>query len=158
MRRDMNLNNSKIFLVCCLAFILGVYLGRFVSYEIMAIGAMVFIVVVTLGLTNKFAFVFGLAGLIAVLGAWRFMVDFHQNDLTDFYSQKIVAEGVIVEEPDERVDKTFLTIGRIKIANQELNSKILLNVKKFPEYEYGQKIKFEGKLVEPKDAESAGEL
>jgi competence protein ComEC len=147
----MNLSKSKIFLVLCLAFIFGVFLGRYLNYEIMAILAMIFIIIITLGWGKKLALVIGLAGLVALLGAWRFMSDFQQNDLAQFYGQKAQVEGVISGEPDERSDKTYLTLSHLVVNQIPVHSKLMVMALRFPEYEYGQKISFEAKIAEPKE-------
>lgn len=152
------LSKSKIFLLLCLSFILGVFVGRFISYEIMALMAMIFVILICVGWDNKKSIVMGAAGLVMLLGAVRFQTNFRQNDLMSYFDQKIQAQGTILEEPDVRPQKTFLTISEVILEDQRIDSKILLNTGRFPEYEYGQKIEFEGKLVEPNDAEEPGEF
>ena len=147
----MVLSKSTIFLVFCLSFILGVFIGRFINSSLMAISAMFFVVVATIGWKNKLAVVVGLAGLVSIFGAWRFQATYTQNDLSQFYGQKVSGSGIILAEPDERLDKTYLTVGGLEIENQKLSSKLLLSVGLFPEYEYGQKLNFEAKIQEPKD-------
>jgi competence protein ComEC len=147
----MTFSKSKIFLIFCITFIIGVFLGRFINYEIMAIMAMIFIIVGTIGWGNKAILIFAIAGVVALGGAWRFMTDYRQNDLQQFYGEKITVTGVILDEPDERSDKTFLTLSDLRIDNQDIESKSLLSVGRFPTYEYGQKINFEGRIQEPKE-------
>ncbi len=146
----MNLSKSKIFLFFCLSFILGIFLGRYLNYETMAVLAMVFIIVFTIGWQNKIAMVLGLAGIVMLVGAVRFKLDYQQNDLNKFYGAKAEVSGVIVEEPDLRPDKTYLTLGHVIINHTLVHSKILLTVPRFPEYEYGQKLNFISKIEEPK--------
>lgn len=147
----MSLSKSKIFLLFCLSFILGVYLGNYINYEIMAVAAMVFVIAGTVWWSNRTVLIFAIAGVVVLLGAWRFQVSYSQNDIKDFYDQKITGEAVIVEEPDVRADKTYLTLGHVMISGKILDSKVLATVGNFPEYEYGQKISFEGKIGEPKE-------
>ncbi len=147
----MTLNKSKIFLIICLSFVVGVFLGRFINYEIMAILAMIFIISGTLFYKHRNIFILLIGGLFILLGSWRFQTDFRQNDLKQLYNQNVSAAGIILEEPDARTDKTFLTIGNITIDNQHLKSKMLLSVGRFPEYNYGQKVSFQAKVLEPKE-------
>ncbi len=147
------MSRSKIFLVFCIAFIIGVFFGRFINYETVAAGAMVFIITGTIGYKNKLILVLSIAGFIALLGSIRFMTDFRQNDLNRYYNQKLIMSGIIVEEPDVRSDKTFITVGKLVMGDLEIKSKILLSVGRFPEYEYGQKINFKAKILEPKEFE-----
>ncbi len=124
----------------------------------MAIAAMIFIITLSLGWKNKQALVFGLAGLALLFGSYRFHSSFYQNDINIYYDKKIQGQGVILDEPDIRADKTFLTLSHIEIDGKEVESKILFNTGRFPEFAYGQKISFDGKLVEPNDAEAPGEF
>ena len=112
----MNLSRSKILLVLCLSFIVGVFLGRFLNLEIMAILAMIFVVIATVGWQNKIARLVGLAGLILILGGLRMHVYAGHNDLEKFYGQNAKITGVVVEEPDVRLDKTYLTLGHVSIG------------------------------------------
>src|SRR3989344_4600095 len=152
------LSKSKIFLILCLGFVVGVFLGKYLSYEIMAVLAMIFVIITALGWKNRTVVVIGLAGIMMLVGAWRLMSDVSQNDLAGLYGQKISGEGTIMQEPDERSDKIFLTLGKVIIDEKIYGSKILLIVRRFPEFEYGERICFEGKLSEPQDAESTGEF
>lgn len=117
----------------------------------MALAAMFFISIITIGWKNKFAVVIALAGFAAILGAIRFQATYRQNDLAQFYGQQISGTAIVTEEPDVRSDKVYLTLGHVEIDSQQLSSKILATVPLFPEYEYGQKLNFSGKLQEPKE-------
>lgn len=124
----------------------------------MAIAAMVFIIVGTVGWNHRAALVLAVAGIVMLLGSIRFMFDYRQNDVAQFYDQKISGTGQILEEPGVRSDKTYLTLGNINLNGQKLKSKILFSVGRFPEYEYGQTLRFEAKVMQPKEAEAAGEF
>lgn len=145
----MSFSKSKIFLILCLGFIIGVFLGRFVNYVIMAVAAMIFVIMITVGWKNKVAVVIGVAGIVSLAGAIRFQTTYRQNDLSQFYNQKIEGQGIISEEPDVRSDKVYLTVGSVVINHQKLSSKILATVPLFPEYQYGQKLDISGKIQEP---------
>jgi len=149
----MSLSKSKIFLIFCLAFIIGVFFGRYISYEFMVFAAMFFVAIISIGWKNKLAIVLGLAGFVALGGALRFSLAASQNDLAQFYDQKVSGIGIVVEEPDQRTDKTYLTLGKLQVSGQNLKSRLLLSVARFPEYEYGQKLDFQVKIQEPKDSE-----
>ena len=116
----------------------------------MAVMAMIFVIVATIW-QSKPVFVFAIGGIVLLLGAIRFQTNFRQNDLAEFYNQKISLTAVIVAEPDVRSDKTYLTAGEIEIEGRKLQSKMLINTGRFPEYAYGQRLKFEGKFDEPKE-------
>jgi len=149
----MNLTKPTIFLILCLSFCVGVFLGRFLDIKTIAILAMVFIILIVFGWLNKLLLVMGVAGLVMLVGALRFQQTYFQNDIYQFYGRTVAGRGIISEEPDTRLEKTYLTVSNIKIAGQELRSKVLLSVPLFPEYEYGQQIQFKTKLHEPKEYE-----
>ncbi|MEO8065412.1 MAG: DUF4131 domain-containing protein [Candidatus Doudnabacteria bacterium] len=144
----MTLTKPKIFLILCLGFIFGIFLGQYINYETMAILAMVFIIVATIGWHKKLAVVIGLTGLIILLGAVRFKQDFAQNDIAQFYGQNTQVTGVITEEPDVRSDKTYLTLSGLIVNGKTIKSKILVSTFLYPPYEYGDKLKFEEKISE----------
>lgn len=154
----MPLSKSKIFLIFCLSFIVGVWVGRYANLEIMAVMGMIFVIVATLGWKSRIAKVIGFAGLILVLGMARIYFSLDENKLGPFYGKTLEVQGMITEEPDQRSDKTYLTLGKLLIEGQEVKSKMLLTVQKFPEYSYGDQIKFKSKIQEPRDAETKGEF
>lgn len=161
---SMSLSKSKIFLLVCLAFIAGVFLGRFLNLELMVIIAMSFIVVVSLFWNYSWAKVLGLTGIVMILGIFRFTTFERSSDLTNLFSQKVNLSAIIVNEPDARSDKTYLTAGKLFLKGDSfgqrspLSGQILISVPRFPEYAYGDKIEFLGKVVEPKEAEAKGEF
>ncbi len=149
----MILTRSKVFLIFCLAFIIGVFLGRFINFEIMAVLAMIFIIVGTIGYKSKGIIIFTIAGVIVIIGALRFSQEFAQNDIKNYYDQTRTIIGIVSDEPDERTDKTYLKLSNISIDGKSYNSKLLLTVARFPSFEYGQQLEFEGKVLEPKEYE-----
>lgn len=147
----VRLTKSKFFLILCLGFIIGIFFGRYINYETMAVLAMVFIIIATVGWRNKTALIIGLTGLVLLCGSFRFKADYDQNDIAQFYGQKVQVTGIISTEPDERSDKVYLTLGHVTVDKNPVRSKILLSVEKFPKYEYGQKLSFQAKISEPKE-------
>jgi competence protein ComEC len=145
------MSKSKIFLAFCVVFILGVFFGKYINYEIMAVMAMIFIILGTVWFQNKTIFILSIAGVVALAGAIRFKTDFAKNDIAQYYNQTVEVVGLIVEEPDVRTDKTYLTLGKIEINGRRLDSKILVNIPKYREFEYGEKFRFVEKIQEPKE-------
>lgn len=152
------MSKSRIFLIFCLSFVVGVWLGKYASLEIMAIAAMVFVIIATLGWQNRLAKVIGFAGLILVLGMIRIYFSLDEHKLAEFYGKTFEVRGVVVEEADVRSDKTYLTIGQLQIGGQAVDSKLLLTVARFPKLKYGNVLKFTAKIQEPRDAEVKGEF
>lgn len=167
----MHFGKSRIFLLFCLSFIVGVFAGNYLNYYIMAGMAMIFIILATLFWGRRWPMIVGFAGLILLAGAVRLKTSFPENDpnfVGKFYGQKVEMEGVVMREPDVRSDKVNLTIGKLILLQPPLNlplsastrqgekklsGNILLNVGKYPEYQYGDKLKVSGKLEEPFETE-----
>jgi competence protein ComEC len=145
------MSKSKIFLIFCIAFIIGVFAGRFINYTIMAIVAMIFIMVGTVWWYNKSVLIFAIASVIILAGAVRFKTDYAQNDLAQFYGQKAQVVGIISIEPDVRQDKIYLTLSHLSVNQHPVRSNLLLTVGPYSHYEYGQKLQFESKIAEPKE-------
>lgn len=60
----------------------------------------------------------------------------------------LVLTGQVISEPDVRDTKSKLIIGDLKSGDQDIEGQILLEVHRYPEYKFGQILKFEGKLEE----------
>lgn len=166
----MAFGKSKIFLLLCLSFVIGVFAGKYLELidqraTIMAIAAMIFLMFATVGWGRKAWMVIGFAGLILLVGAWRWQTSFDitraENFVGQYYGQEVELEGVVVREPDVRSNKINLTVkSRFDLSRpsgtlptpgegREIEGNILLNVGRYPEYEYGDRIRFRGKLEEP---------
>jgi hypothetical protein len=78
---------------------------------------------------------------------------YHNSNLKNFSSQKIYAEGIIVDEPDVRETSQKLTvrIDRVFIngATTSPKEKILITAGLFPEYRYGDMISISTALKKP---------
>jgi competence protein ComEC len=80
----------------------------------------------------------------------------HGNPVLDNLFGKIArVEAIIIDEPDERENKTYLTVvfKNIFIEGKviNINSRALLAVDRYPLWEYGDKVILEGKLAKPKN-------
>ncbi|MCK4386998.1 MAG: ComEC/Rec2 family competence protein [Candidatus Pacebacteria bacterium] len=87
--------------------------------------------------------------------------------LDNFVGQKISAFGMVTDEPDERENNTKLTVEISEISemknSQKLgdlvsksNVKVLMTVPHYPQFEYGDQIKFSGLLKKPKNFKTDG--
>ncbi len=180
----MKLGKSKIFLLFCLSFIVGVFLGNYLNYYVIAVSAMIFVMLVTLNWKGLLApdppkadeaspnftlrvpsgnkiwvwrSLIGFLGLTLLLGAWRYKTSFpydEPNFVGKYYGQEMELEGIVVREPDVRSSKINLTVRPLP---QSLPSSgeggfvgnVLLNLGRYPEYQYGDRLKISGKLEEP---------
>jgi competence protein ComEC len=116
----------------------------------MVISAMIFIMIASLGFSNNYARLIGIAGLILILGALRFQSSISENNLSQFYDENAEVEGIVVREPDLRDDRTLLTLGQLKISDENIDDNILVTVYPHRNFSYGDKIKVIGKIQEPK--------
>lgn len=74
--------------------------------------------------------------------------------------QEIVAEGIIIDEPDERENNTILIVEfesispRVAIGNRRTvfgKSKAIITADTHPRFSYGDKVRIEGELRKPKN-------
>lgn len=102
-------------------------------------------------LDNKNLVVIGFCFLFLILGVWRKEVA--DSKIVYPKEQDIIFTGIIVEEPDVRNDNTKLTIKPIEDSSKEISGKVLVTTDIYPEYQYGDKLKIEGKLKIPPEFE-----
>jgi len=103
----------------------------------------------------------GFCLMLMVGGAWRFLLMSDTDNLVKQFNDKgkIILAGVIAEEPDVRSDnvKYAVAVAEIKLLSLSHkirgSGKILVVSKKYPLYQYGDKIEINGKLITPKSGE-----
>lgn len=77
-------------------------------------------------------------------------LELNKTELSKHIESKVSFEGKVVEYPDVRTGFTFLTIGDITLSTGEKpREKILVRAPLYPEFEYGQVVRVEGKLQKP---------
>jgi len=112
-------SKSKIFLICCIVFIIGVAIASFLSekiarYDLWWFTFFIFcLVFLVLFRQNKIIRLAGLAGLFLFLGIWRYSLSLPANtsDKIWFYNgSEIIMRGVVVKEPDARRNFTKYTV------------------------------------------------
>ena len=93
--------------------------------------------------------------IFLVLGIWRYQIselEIKNNELRMFNdSEEVIAlTGIIIREPDVRINSQKLTINPIEISGQKGEwGKVLVTASKYPEYKYGDKLVVEGKMETP---------
>jgi len=140
---------SRIFLYLCLSFIGGVFVSSLLKLPqslwlgILILGSI--LIIFSSILKKKKLIIFGFFILFISLGIYRHQVSiFDINSLNNYYDKEIMLEGVIVEEPERRIDKV-----QIQIKNKDIPGKILITTELYPKYNYGDKLKITGKLQKP---------
>ncbi|MDO8424335.1 MAG: ComEC family competence protein, partial [bacterium] len=147
------MSSSKIFLYCCLAFVLGIFLNSFIDIPgqflpgILILGT--FLILVSVFGRYKKITIIGFCLLFLALGAWRQQLA--ENRVSEFQSlvqnkgKSVNLVGIVAEEPDMRERSQKLTV-----KNNEYG-KILLTVKRYPAYQYGDKLEITGSLKAPSE-------
>lgn len=148
------MSRSRIFLYFCLAFIAGIAVSSFVF--ISQLWQLVFLIVgiflISLFWGRKKIILAGFCLLFLSLGVWR-----HQTALSEIIypiERQISFIGTVVQEPDIREDNIKLTIMS-DVKSVENGSRpfgrVLVTVSRYPEYQYGDKLKVSGQLKVPVD-------
>lgn len=144
---QLKFGKSKIFLFLCLAFIAGVGLGRLFNHQIMAVLAMIVVICLTVWWKDPQFMFAGCLVLVLIFGAVRYQtytMNQEANFIGNFYKQNLEFTGVVSKEPDERSDKTNLTVQPDGYAGQ-----VLLGIGPYYDFQYGDRVKVSGKLGEP---------
>ena len=90
----------------------------------------------------------------AGLGVLRFDVaDLNKGNpfLDELVESRIVAEGIVIDEPDERENNTKLTILFDVVSGEHVDNKVLVTANTFPRFSYGDRVALSGTLKKPKN-------
>jgi len=151
---------SKIFLYFCLSFIGGIFLSSFFTIsQIYILGFLILgILLISVFWKYKNLVVIGFCILFLVAGIWRHQqieLRIMNNELRGFNNreEKIELVGMVATEPSirERSQKITVDGGQLIIngENISVSGKILVTTRRYPEYQYGDKLKIRGLLKEP---------
>lgn len=140
-------SKSKIFLFLMLAFLAGVAFGTFFELGI----SLIFLIPALTGIfllvfRNRVATLSFFVFLCFTFGVLHYQADdiFHLS-YSNLKPGSIEIVGMVTEQPSFKNGSQRFVIESLE------KEKILLVVKKFPEYEYGDIIKAKGKLEKPKN-------
>lgn len=159
------LTKSNIFLILEIIFILGILVGNYIYYNTLYIWIAIVLFIITciiLLIFKKYKIFFIFISLsILLLGMQYFSYYNHKikENISLPYNQEVVLEGVVIDYPDIREDKVKYTI---KLTNINFKDniivtnypKILIDYDKYPNYEYGDKLKIRGLLEKPQNWDS----
>lgn len=151
------MTKSKIFLYLCLSFIVGVLISSVISIPrpiwlgILILGTILVVVSASISRSNLEIIVIGFCLLILAGGIVR-----HQLVLTDditeeiakYYDQEVSLKGIIVSEPEKRINHQ-----KLQFKTERIPGKILITTELLPEYEYGDEIEVKGELKQPVEFE-----
>lgn len=165
----MNLSKSKIFLLCCISFIVGIALCRFIpsslyQYKIYFFAAsLVCSIILILFWQNKNFRLISLSGLFLFLGVWRFLISLplYAPEKIHYYNgQSAVVYGLIADEPDLRQAGQKITINAkyLNLASEgkhdvnniiPVSGRVLVNIDLYPVYNIGDRLKIKCRLTAP---------
>ena len=142
-------------------FLFGIALGSFFHFQIWLFLTVLLFALLMFGygmfLSGKEMLHITLASIFIfalLLGVVRISFsDLYKRSALDSYTdQQSLIQGVVAGEPDVREDNAKLTVEVQKINSQVVqNENILLSVSLYPEFHYGDEIKFTAKLQAPQN-------
>lgn len=148
-------------------FIFGIAFGSFIhfyvwtSLALLIVSLLVFFYRFTLeGESRLHATIVAVFLFASLVGVMRISFsDLYKGSTLDAFSgKKILAEGLIVGEPDVREENTKLTVKLNKILYNEkefsVSENVLVSVPIYPEYHYGDSVKLNITLKQPENFDS----
>jgi len=152
-------SRSKIFILLCFSFILGIFLGPYFSFDWLVFLVLIFILISLLLLfwSERKTRLIVLTIIVLVGGIIRFNLaqpKFGQQDVSFYNGQDVEIKGIVSDEPDVRSNKTNLVIAVEELKRpgqnwQRAKGQVLLSTKRYPEYRYGDQLEVSGHLENP---------
>lgn len=154
----MLISKAKILFYCCLVFIFSIALSSLFLKN--SAHAFWWFIITAFFIFNIFIFwqnkkirfiIFLLASIFLALARFSLALPpaVSTGNINYYIGQEIRFRALVVAEPDERENNTRLTLNKINYKNQELDGKILIFTRSYPNYHYGDILEIEGKLVSP---------
>jgi len=154
------MSSSRVLLYFCLSFIGGIFLSSILQITQLAILAFLILGIffITILWKYKKVAVVGFCLVFLVLGIWRHQLvesKVTNSELREYNDQEetITLIGVIADEPDVREKSQKLEISTQLLNKTEIEGKVLLTTGRYPEYQYGDKLKVKGDLKTPPEFE-----
>jgi len=91
--------------------------------------------------------VWGFVLLVLVSGIWRYQsiaASGVVETISRYYDQEIILKGVIIDEPEKRINQI-----KFQFKAEEISGKILVTTELYPKYDYGDELEISGKIREP---------
>ncbi|MFC1730836.1 ComEC/Rec2 family competence protein [candidate division KSB1 bacterium] len=153
---------SGVLYIIIVSFALGVLFSSFfdlsIWFSVFVLGLGVLVLLTAFILENKRgALIVGVIVFSIALGLLRYDVaNIHQGSaiVDSFIGQSIVAEGIVIDEPDRRENNTNYTIRLEKVYEEEVTEKIRVVAGSYPSFVYGDKVLISGELQKPEGFET----
>lgn len=133
-------------------------LGNYFSIFLAILGIAIFIYAFILRRRQRHreAILIAIFILAALFGIVRYdLADLNKGEeLKPHLGETLFMEGIIFAEPDYREKTILLTTKLSKIADKEIEEKILISVMAGEKFNYGEKLKIFGEIKEPENFET----
>jgi len=158
----MNITLSRAFIPLSLFFVLGVGLAPYLEYDAkILVGIIIALLLIgVIFYKEKLVLLLAFCIIALVFGIFRlhFAIPKVNESVLGYYNGKeVTITGIISGEPDIRSDKINLSVSAEKIvidgAEKQVSGKVLVQVPRYPEYQYGDGVEIKGKLKEPFESE-----
>jgi len=151
---------SKILLYFCLSFISGIFLSSFFIFSLPVLLVFLILAIILISLFWKYKklVIIGFSIFFLIFGIWRYQsseLEIKNNQLRKYNDLKetIILIGIVTTEPDvrEKIQRLTVKINRFQKEESfiEIKEKVLIITQKYPQYQYGDKLKITGKLETP---------
>ncbi len=158
------ISKNKRLLTFCFLFITGASLFSWIeSFQVIKI-ILFTLLIVSIGIVvvyrkNQQVRFVALCGVFMLFGSWRAAImagNCHIESNLCFYNDKMVKiTGVILDEPDRRIDKTNYTITAKTLGGQPVRGRALVTAQNYPEFQYGDELEFTCRLQAPENKEDS---
>jgi competence protein ComEC len=155
------MTSSKIFLYFCISFIIGIFINSifFISQPLLLGFLILGILLISVFWRYKKLVVIGFCIIFLVFGVWRhqsFLFKIENSSIKKLIEKEVTLTGLVEKEPSqgEKILKLEIKIEKLP-ESQSLakGEKVIVTTWRYPEYEYGDKLKIKGKLEEPPEFE-----
>jgi competence protein ComEC len=154
----MTLGKSKIFLLCCLSFMIGVAVHSFNEdwneYELIWFFLAVLFLLATIIFWRNFrARIVFLMVLFLFSGIWRYSLavpDISPTDISFYNGRQVKMKGIVCGEPETEVDSQQFRLCGETLNARPVTGEVLVTAGRYPEYNYGDPVMLKGELEEPK--------
>jgi len=150
---------SKIFLYFCLSFITGIFINSIISISqpLLLSFLVLGILLISVLWQYKKLVCLGFCIIFLTLGIWRHqmvLLKIKNSPIKNFIGKEVVLIGLVEKEPTIKEKSIKLRIKIEKVNNYKVNSdsdfgKVLITTWRYPEYQYGDRLKIKGELKEP---------
>jgi competence protein ComEC len=148
---------TKLVLASGIGFLIGIFISSFLSSFLgifLFFSGCLFLICCLIKKKfwqkNKWYYFFIL--LFLVFGYFYHQQSFDkidENHIGFYQGEKITFQGKIIEYPQEELDKLKIVLGKIVYQGKELKGRVLINTLLYQDYQYGDLLEIEGKLIAP---------